>query len=116
MAHRQVIDSIKRDVIRFYNIIRKEMPVTNGFLFGSYAKGTSGKSSDIDVGIILDIRDRRDKFKINARMLGFAMDINPDIEPYCVTIDEWNSREPASILNEIAKSAIMIDALSAGLS
>jgi hypothetical protein len=47
-------------------------------------------------------------------MIRFAFDINSDIEPFRITIDEWNSREPASLLNEISKNAIMIDSLNTG--
>jgi predicted nucleotidyltransferase len=49
----QIIDSVKRGVLRYYESIRKEMRVNSVFLFGSYAKGTPGKSIDIDVEVIL---------------------------------------------------------------
>ncbi|OHD61146.1 MAG: hypothetical protein A2014_06765 [Spirochaetes bacterium GWF1_49_6] len=58
----QIIDSVKRDVLRYYESIRKEMRVNSIFLFGSYAKGTPGKSIDIDVEVILDISDKHENF------------------------------------------------------
>jgi predicted nucleotidyltransferase len=113
MDDKQTLAPIKDDIRRFYESIREVMPVKNVFLYGSYAKGTAQSSSDIDVGVILDIQDRSQKIRYNSLMFRYAMNINPDIEPFCITIDEWKNREPASILNEISKTAILIAGTSA---
>ena len=34
--------------------VRRVLPVKNVYLYGSYARGTAGKDSDIDIAVIVD--------------------------------------------------------------
>lgn len=36
----------------YLNLVRKDMPISAVYLFGSHAKGTAHKDSDIDIAII----------------------------------------------------------------
>ena len=34
--------------------VRRVLPVKNVYLYGSYARGTAGKDSDIDIAVVVD--------------------------------------------------------------
>jgi len=56
MVEKEITDLIKR----FINELRKEnIFVKKVFLFGSYARGTQRKDSDIDIAIIIDQKDKK---------------------------------------------------------
>ena len=50
MVHRK--NSIKKILAQFIEETRKRIPVEKIILFGSYAKGTPRKTSDIDIAVI----------------------------------------------------------------
>lgn len=61
------------------------------FIFGSTAAGTLRSSSDVDV-LILGSAGLR---KVSAALRGIAQSLNREINPFCLTPDEWNSKKAA---------------------
>jgi predicted nucleotidyltransferase len=43
------LEYVKKTVAEYANAVRRELPVRKVILFGSYAKGTARKHSDVDV-------------------------------------------------------------------
>jgi predicted nucleotidyltransferase len=72
-------------------------------LFGSYAKGTQRKNSDIDIAIVVK---RMDKgfFDVEPVLWRLRREIDPLIEP--LLIEEEN--DPSGFLDEIIKSGVVI--------
>jgi len=56
------------------------MPVSMVVLYGSHAKGTAGKNSDIDIAVIVDKFDG-DYLKISAELFNLVRSVNKRIEP-----------------------------------
>lgn len=54
-------------VAPFLDTVRKEVPISAVYLFGSHAKGTARKDSDIDIAIISSSFGK-DRFAENVRL------------------------------------------------
>ncbi len=106
MAQKQdiVIDKVRQ----FYLLIKDIYPIKKVLLYGSYAKGTASKDSDVDVGVVMDVMDGKKKVELTSELFRYARKIDVNIEPKCIFWDEYVNREKASILSEIAKSAIEV--------
>lgn len=77
------------------------IPVTHAYLFGSYAKGTATKDSDIDICLLSPVfgKDPIEEM-VKLRMISFPID--PRIEPIPVHSDDWNDKY-SSLMAEIRK-------------
>ncbi len=74
--NKDIVDSVNR----FIEELRKHYTITAVILFGSYAKGTANKDSDIDIAIISD--DFDDIYDCMALLMGMTWDIDARIEPH----------------------------------
>ncbi len=101
-------EDIKEKALKFYELIRKKYPVKGMFLFGSYAKGNPRKDSDIDIGVIIDYKNHKDRINITAKLFHEASKIDFAIEPKCIFLDEYKKHDRASILAEIIRTGIKI--------
>lgn len=65
------------------------MPVEMVILYGSHAKGTAKKSSDIDIAVVVD-KFKGDYLKVSADLFGLVRDVNIQIEPVllCRSMDK----------------------------
>ncbi len=93
-------------VSRFYDRIKGVFPVKKVLLFGSYAKGTYHKDSDIDVAVVVDLPDHDRRIDITSALLHYAWQIDSRIEPKTIFWDEYQNHETASILAEIIRTSI----------
>ncbi|MEW6701830.1 MAG: nucleotidyltransferase domain-containing protein [Bacteroidota bacterium] len=73
---KNIIKAIKK----FTELANKEFPIQKVILYGSYAKKTQRKESDIDVAVILHDYDG-DILKANGKLFALARDIDVRIEP-----------------------------------
>ena len=96
---------LNNTLTRFYESVRKIYPVRKMLLYGSYAKGTTHKDSDIDVAVVVDRVAGKTRIDITENLFFLARKINYDIEPKCIFWDEFMNPEPASILAEILKTS-----------
>lgn len=58
-------------------------------LFGSYAKGTENKDSDIDIAIISS--DFSDIIEDGAKLIGLTWKIDTRIEPHPITTEDYKN-------------------------
>ncbi len=97
--------SIQKIAKRYVKVVKDSgVPVTNAFLFGSYAKGNSHKDSDIDVCIVSNIfSDDYIEEAVKLRRLAFTVDNR--IEPIPFTELDMQNKY-SSLASEISKYGI----------
>ena len=79
------------------------LPIENVYLFGSYAKGSSHKDSDIDVAFVVNHCDG-DLFELMPLLWKLRRQIDWRIEPHIVVRDS----DYAGFLKEIQKTGFLI--------
>ena len=96
---------VKNTVLRFVNAcIKKGIQVQEAILFGSYAKGTADRNSDIDLALISD--SFGNNIILNSRLTALINYQFPDIEVHHFNPHEFESDTP--FINEIKHSGIKI--------
>jgi predicted nucleotidyltransferase len=96
-----IIDKVKA----YKALVLQDFPmrVERVYLFGSYAKGTSHKDSDIDVALVVN-HFEGDFFKVVHPLWKLTMDVDHRIEPVVVARDT----DYAGFLDEIQRTGIEI--------
>jgi predicted nucleotidyltransferase len=82
LTREQVIRRLKHARVN----LEKRLPVSRIILYGSYAEGRYTASSDIDVIVVYEGKERPDAYKIvmdEARL--------PRLEPKIYTVDQFNA-------------------------
>ncbi len=85
---------------KFATEINKHFDCESVFLFGSYAKGSFHKDSDIDIAIILKGYDNL--LNIQLELMKLRRKIDSRIEPHPIRLNDFNKNNP--IFNEIVSS------------
>ena len=84
--------TINKDILKIINEyikeIKKHYNITAIILFGSYAKGTENKDSDIDIAVISD--DFDDIYDCMATLMGMTWDIDARIEPHPIKKKDYD--------------------------
>lgn len=106
MAKRKSL--IDKKISLFYKLVKDVYPIKKVILYGSYAKGTATRNSDIDVGVVVDAPDHLKRVEITANLFHYAGMVDRDIEPKCIFWDEYQSHDKASILAEIIRTGVEI--------
>jgi uncharacterized protein len=75
-----VDQSVIEKVTLYAGIVRQTMPVKKIILYGSYARETERKDSDIDIAVIVDRIDG-DFLELSARLFELVRGIDVRIEP-----------------------------------
>jgi len=103
MAERN--DSLKQIIKRFLEEIQKKYNIDNAYLYGSFAKGTSNRWSDIDIAVVSpDFSD--DLFQDRLLLMRVAYSIDDRIEPKPFKKELFNRNDP--LVNEIQKNGIRL--------
>jgi len=93
--------------IRNYQTLVREsdfpMPIEAVYLFGSFAKGTANKDSDIDVALVVNHFDG-DYFEVIPPIWRLREKIDFRIEPHVIARDT----DYAGLLTEIQRTGIQI--------
>ncbi len=76
MAENEVIEIAKA----YADQVRKMMKTKAIILYGSHAKGTATKDSDIDIAVIVDSIDA-DYLSVVSKLWGLTRTVNDEIEP-----------------------------------
>jgi uncharacterized protein len=85
--------------------VKQRKQVSKAYLYGSYAKGSAGKWSDIDIAIISpDFSD--DLFDERIFLMKEALRLDDRIEPSPFRPEDFNLDNP--LVNEISSSGIEI--------
>ena len=91
--------------MKYVVFLRKTKPgVKKVFLFGSYAKGTPHKDSDIDLAIIFE--SLSDSFDMQLELMKMRRKFDIRIEPHPFSESDFNESNP--IANEILKNGLEI--------
>lgn len=102
----RIPEPIQKIVEDYIVKLSKQIPLQKVILFGSYAKGTPHKYSDIDLAVFSDY------FKNMSRVDGIhflllnATDFDVDLEPQPFTMDEYS--DPVGLVQEILRTGIEI--------
>ncbi|MBW1759475.1 MAG: nucleotidyltransferase domain-containing protein [Deltaproteobacteria bacterium] len=103
MAERN--DQINKKIKMFLSRVEKKYHISDAYIFGSYAKGTFGKWSDIDLALISpDFSD--ESFDVRLELMKIASTIDDRIEPCPYKTDTFNIDDP--LVAEIKKYGIRI--------
>jgi len=96
-----------RQIVQDYVIkLAKQIPIKKAILFGSYARGTYDKDSDIDIAIFSDYfkgMERIDSFRL---LFLQAMDYNIDLQPQSFTDEDL--KYPEGLVKEIIRTGIEV--------
>lgn len=95
-----VIESVKQ----FLTKISSEIPIKKAILFGSFAKGTFDKNSDVDLAIFSDYFEKVSRVEGTTYLLIQAQEFDLDLEPIAFTEKEYNDR--LGIVEEILKTGV----------
>src|SRR3972149_5331468 len=79
--------------------VRNYLPVEMIVLYGSYARGTAKKTSDIDIAVVVD-KFKGDYLKASAELFNLVRGINKRIEPVLVCRKHDRSGFMESILKQ----------------
>ena len=102
----RIPESIQKIVEDYIAKLGKQIPLQKVILFGSYAKGTTNKYSDIDLAVFSDhFKDMNRVDGIHFLLLN-ATDFDVDLEPQPFTMDEY--LEPVGLVQEILRTGIEI--------
>jgi len=100
-VNKEIIQIVKRYVAA----VSKDFVVDGAYLFGSFAKGTQNRESDIDVAIIL--KDFDNRILTNGKLYNYSWGIDTRIEPHSIKSDEYINNQ-GLLSREIKKYGIKI--------
>lgn len=98
-------NQINKIVDEFIQKVRSMHALKEAYLFGSYAKGTAGASSDIDLALVFDHIDQSGVFDEAFYVFHEAQEFNPLLEPICFSKEEFED-ELIPIVHEIKHTGI----------
>ncbi|EKD87344.1 MAG: DNA polymerase, beta-like protein region, partial [uncultured bacterium] len=99
-------DALKKATLFVKKLDTEGIPVHAAYLFGSYAKGTAGKDSDIDVCIVSPTFGN-DYIKEMVALRKISLQIDSKIEPVPFGLHDINDPY-SSIASEIHKGGIRL--------
>ncbi len=103
MAERK--DRLNKVINSFLKEIQKKYRIDDAYLYGSFAKGTSHRWSDIDIAIVSpDFSD--DLFEERLLLMRLASTIDDRIEPRPFKKELFNRNDP--LVDEIQKNGIRL--------
>lgn len=97
------------EIAKYVNYVDKTYKIDKVILFGSYAKKTSTKDSDVDLALVS--KDFGKKPLIEAMELykmRYKSGITIDIQPHSFSLDEFNNNVDNFFIIEITKTGIDI--------
>ena len=103
MVKKAINIDILESIQRYIKEVKKYYKIDSVILFGSYAKGTNHKDSDIDIAVISS--DIKNEFEDGVMLLKLTWNIDTRIEPHAFSKDNLNENPFA---DEIIKTGIEI--------
>jgi predicted nucleotidyltransferase len=96
-----------RSILKEYaDDVRKEFSVHKVFLYGSYAKGTADKCSDVDVCFFLDNYGKKDRHDVLVKLLVLSNKYDLYIEPMAFEVSDLYDDNP--FVKEVLRTGIEI--------
>jgi len=100
----KIPESIQKVIEAYIISLSKQIPIKKVVLFGSYAKGTTHKYSDVDIAIFSDYFKDMSRVDGIQFLLMSAVDYDIDIEPQPFTMEDYE--EPVGLVTEILRTGI----------
>jgi len=99
-------ENVETIIRSFLDAIRNEIHVDEVYLFGSYAKGTPSKYSDIDLAIVS--RDFEGvRFFDRKRLIKYLVKVNTDIQLHPFKLEDFTTDDP--FVEEIIRTGIRVN-------
>ncbi len=99
-------DQIKATVIELIRQLNaNDLPISQAYIFGSYAKGLQTRWSDIDVALISD-RFEGDFFNDRSKVIPYVVNIETDIEAHPFRPEDFGAGNP--FVEEILRTGVRI--------
>lgn len=89
------------------HIASQNKRLVKAYLFGSYAKMTDTKDSDIDLALIIEGIDDSERFDLQVQLMLLASDFDIRIEPHPISGKDFTINNP--FVAEILKTGIEIE-------
>ncbi|MEI6610804.1 MAG: nucleotidyltransferase domain-containing protein [Deltaproteobacteria bacterium] len=99
---------IEKIIFEYIHNLKKEINVKSVILFGSYAKSSWQKDSDIDLAVFSNAFSRKDRADSIAFLLEKAMPYGLDIQPIAFDEDDFENYQQNPFINEIVTTGIRI--------
>jgi len=88
-------------VVKYADFLKRRIPgIKKVFLFGSYAKGTFGENSDMDIAIVFERLP--DTFEMRVELMKIRRKFDTRIEPHPISEADFNPSNP--FVKEILRS------------
>lgn len=100
MDQKYAIDLAKK----YIDAARSDYAIESAYLFGSYAKGTPHRDSDIDLA--LKIRGLENTFEAQVELLILSISFDSLIEPHPYSSEDFDN--PTPIIKEILATGIRL--------
>ena len=88
----EINKEIAEIVDKYIAVVKENYDVVAIILFGSYAKGTEHKDSDIDIAVITD-DIKTDTFDEEVKLMILRKGIDYRIEPHIITVADYENDE-----------------------
>jgi predicted nucleotidyltransferase len=94
MAHKKDKELIYALIKKYVNVMKEHnIPFWRLYLYGSYAKGTNHKHSDIDLAVFLD-KDEIDGFDEDVLLMKLTRRVDLRIEPHSFAKSDFDETNP----------------------
>ena len=103
---RKIKKEIADIIEKYVAIIKENYDVVAIILFGSYAKGTEHKDSDIDIAVITD-DIKTDTFDEEVKMTLLRRKIDSRIEPHIISVSDYENDETPFVV-EVKNTGIKV--------
>lgn len=98
---------IKKDIIKYVDELKRDIPIDRVVVFGSYAKGNFTSKSDIDLAIISDFFSK--KGSNNSFLFRKLWNVkNSNIDPVGYSNKDYSSDTPSPLLSEIRRIGLTL--------
>lgn len=106
----EIPEKVERIVKEYLSDLNRDIPVSKAILFGSYAKGTYRKDSDIDLAVFSDFFTNMRRVDGISFLLQRVKNFEYDLEPLAFASEDYLAKDGfvAEILKEGIEIPIMI--------
>lgn len=82
---------VKKQIVAYISLLKKEYNISLVLLFGSYAKGRARKDSDIDLAIVSSAFASPPSMKLLSHLQELKWGVAPDIEPIAIDMNSYKT-------------------------
>lgn len=104
MAKENINGEVMQNIKKYIEEISKHYNIKEVYLFGSYAKGTNHKDSDIDIAVI--ISSDNNLFDLMVELMMLTQNIDLRIEPHPIKVEDFEEGNP--FVQEIIDTGIKV--------